>query len=455
MKASAGPRETKRRFDCPGLCRGRRLASGRVRGGVRLTGVFALLSAALAVLCYAHAAPAAAETEPRPENLRLIAGVQSLTARWSVSSTEDLAGFRVRWRQAAAERLPWSAPVERPAGARGYKITGLAPVPYEVLVRAVLTTGGIGGVVTGTGTPLAEEEGQVEEEGQHEEEKGPNEAAVLADPIGPAIPSSGWYLAYADAFAEPLGSGLLHDNTFAPIDTEDGCFCGQSASYSKAVGLASNDQIGPRGLEQLCTYSSEGYGSLKKEYACAGGTTDAAFQFSFAGSGQWAVELYAAWPTCHGNADPGWWVWTDSQEVDFFEGWCFGGPKDWLEANATMPDVTTCCDHFVESVTGTLGFDPSQAYHRYTTVFTPTGSPNPYKVSEYIDGVFRWSFTANLSSAYDGLILTNAMRSGSSPGFKSGTQCFCVRSIALWQDGAHAGAGIKGGGIAPGTTIVP
>jgi hypothetical protein len=28
-----------------------------------------------------------------------------------------------------------------------------------------------------------------------------------------------------------------------------------------------------------------------------------------------------------------------------------------------------------------------------------------------------------------------------------------VRSIAVYQDGAHAGQGVKGGGIAPGTTV--
>jgi hypothetical protein len=383
------------------------------------------------------------------ENLRLIADTDSLTARWSVSSTENLAGFRVRWRPATADGVPWSAPVERPASARGYKIQGLMPVPYEVRVRAVLATEEITGATTAIGTPLAEQESN-EEEGEEApgEQEGPTEAVVLADPIGPALPASGWYLAYADAFGEPLGSGLLHDHTFDPITSEDGCFCGGSGSV--AVARATNAHISANGLELLCTYGE--YGT--KKYACAGGTTDATFEFNYAGVGQWAVELYAAWPTCHGNADPGWWVWTNTQEIDFFEGWCFGGPNGWDESNATMPDVTTCCDHFVQGVTGTLGFDPSLAYHRYTTVFTPTGSPNPYRISEYIDGRTKWSFTANLSSTYDGLILTNAMRSGSSPGTRA-DQCFCVRSIAMWQDGAHAGAGIKGGGIAPGTTVLP
>ena len=146
-------------------------------------------------------------------------------------------------------------------------------------------------------------------------------------------------------------------------------------------------------------------------------------------------------------------MWTGAQEIDFFEGWCFGGAKSWAEANATMPDVTTETDHCLCHVSSTLGFDPSTSgMHRYTAVFTPTGSPNPFKVDQYVDGVFRWSFNANLDSVSDGLILTNGMH-GDNPGFTSGEQCLCTRSIAFYQDGAHAGQGIKGGGIAPGTVV--
>src|SRR5207302_9394717 len=93
-----------------------------------------------------------------PVGLKVAAAIGSLTASWGVSTTEGLEGFRVRWRSLAEPGLPWSAPVELPAGARRYTITGLSAQPYEVKVRAILTGGVMGASVTGTGTPLPTEE---------------------------------------------------------------------------------------------------------------------------------------------------------------------------------------------------------------------------------------------------------------------------------------------------------
>jgi hypothetical protein len=56
--------------------------------------------------------------------------------------------------------------------------------------------------------------------------------------------------------------------------------------------------------------------------------------------------------------------------------------------------------------------------------------------------------------------MTNALRdqtptSGPNPypGFSSGTRTFAARSIAVYEDGAHAGLNVSGGGVAPGTTV--
>jgi hypothetical protein len=426
----------------------------RVRQRARLRVLFVLAAVTLASL---GATPAGAEGTTAPVSLRAIPAEESLLLRWGATSTVRFEGFRVRFRPLTPTGT-WSKPIDLPATRRGYSIRGLSAQPYEIRVRTILVGGALGGAAMVTATPL-EGTGGKEEEPEKEkekEEKGkeetPGEGAVVgAAPVGPPAPLGGWHVGYADAFGAPLGSGPGQDHTFVPITAPDGCFCGASPGYSATVALASNAKIGPNGLELQCTHGSYELSGVKKNYACAGGTTDSAFEFNFAGVGEWAVELYAAWPSCHGDADPGWWVWTNPQEIDFFEGWCFGGPKSWAESNATMPDVTTCCDHGLVGVTGTLGFDPSKGYHRYTTVFTPTVG-STYLVTEYIDGLLRWSFTASLDSVTDGLILTNGMRD-SNPGFTSGVQCYCVRSIAFYQDAAHAGQGIKGGGIAPGTTV--
>jgi hypothetical protein len=60
------------------------------------------------------------------------------------------------------------------------------------------------------------------------------------------------------------------------------------------------------------------------------------------------------------------------------------------------------------------------------------------------------------------LLLSNAIRDASStmspnpyPEFSTPgeTRTFDARSIAVYQDGAHAGLNVTGGGVAPGTTV--
>ena len=116
-----------------------------------------------------------------------------------------------------------------------------------------------------------------------------------------------------------------------------------------------------------------------------------------------------------------------------------------------MPVVVGQHDFELDPVTIALGFDPSAAYHRYTTAFIPIGG-STFHVVEYVDGTERSSFDASLANTSDGPILSNALRQPAGGGYAS-PDVMSVRSIAVYQDGAHAGQGVKGGGIAPGTTV--
>jgi hypothetical protein len=265
------------------------------------------------------------------------------------------------------------------------------------------------------------------------------------------LPSGGWRLAYADAFGAGLGSGLGQDDTIVAGEGENGC-CGNANEI--AVERKDEVRVGPEGLELLCSYNAAGYGTSKRSYACSGITTDAAFEYTTGGSSTIAVECYCRWPVTTGGADPGFWSYTGNEEIDYFEGWGYGpGVTSWASTNAGagMPVITKPYhDHGVQPVTSGLGFDPSAGFHRYTTVMAPSGGE--YLVSEYIDGVLRWSFNATIYEAKDGLIVSDAMRE-SGAGFTSGSRSFTIRSIAVWQDGAHAGQGMQGGGIAPGTIV--
>ncbi|HEX5223717.1 MAG TPA: right-handed parallel beta-helix repeat-containing protein [Solirubrobacteraceae bacterium] len=95
--------------------------------------------------------------KPAVSNLSAIPGPESLTARWSVTTTENLAGFRVRYRPSAAPLAPWSAPVDLKPGVRRYPISGLTVQPYQVLVRALTVDGTLGGAQIVTGVPLPPE----------------------------------------------------------------------------------------------------------------------------------------------------------------------------------------------------------------------------------------------------------------------------------------------------------
>jgi hypothetical protein len=142
----------------------------RMRYGPRLAAPSRLIApATLAVLATALAisASASAARQALVTNLRITPGPGSLALRWGVSRHAPVSGFRIRWRAAVPLgglldeslqplALSWSTPVETKAGARRYTITGLAPEPYEVTVRAISTSGG-GGQVKGVGTPLSGE----------------------------------------------------------------------------------------------------------------------------------------------------------------------------------------------------------------------------------------------------------------------------------------------------------
>jgi hypothetical protein len=148
----------------------------------------ALACVLCAALATAGGAGAASPQQPTPSNLRITPGAGSLSIRWGVTNRAELAGFRLRVRAAASSVLqegttlqpltmPWNAPIELPARARRYMITGLSQQPYEVRIRA-LATGGGGGTAKAVATPLAPEAEETEEPPQEEpphEEEPPKE----------------------------------------------------------------------------------------------------------------------------------------------------------------------------------------------------------------------------------------------------------------------------------------
>ena len=415
--------------------------------------------AALATLLVAAAAgPSAQASVPAPTELRALPREEALLARWRVTSSEGLAGFRVRYRPVAAVAKPWSAAIERPASARSATIAGLRVRRYEVMVRAVLSGGRAGGMMTAIGKPLpgAEEEPPQEEPPLEEPpgEEPPLTGTVASVPVGLPVPAGGWQVVFADAFASPLGV----DTFWERPSKNNGC-CGNGDEI--AIERPSQARVTLEGLKLVCEYLStpvEG-----RHYSCGGiRTTNSSFSIrSFSGA-TYALEVVCKWPPNTNEADPG--VWIDGSESPYGEqeidapfegfGWHDNGSHEY---GAAMPQVVHGWGHTIfteEGVVRALGFDPTKAFHRYTTLIKP-GASGKTKLATYVDGVFKWSgeTTTPAGAVWQHAILTYALRSSAAPsGFTSGQRAFTIRSDAFY---ASAGAPLQGGGIAPGTLLVP
>jgi hypothetical protein len=416
----------------------------------------------LAVLPMLLLAGLAAQTSlgsvPAPEELRVLPREEALLVRWRVTSSEGLAGFRVRYRPVAAVRKPWTASIKRPAGARSLTIAGLRVRRYEVMVRAVLSGGRAGGMVTAIGKPLprAEEEPPKEEPPKEEppKEEPPLERTVASVPLGLPVPAGGWQVVFADAFASPLDI----DTFWERPSKNNGC-CGNGDEI--AIERPSQDRVTPEGLKLVCEYLStpvEG-----RHYSCGGiRTTNGRFSIRAFSGATYALEVVCKWPPNTNEADPG--VWIDGSEPPFgeqeidapFEGFGWNDNDNGShEYGAVMPQVVHGWGHSIlrsEGVKEALGFDPTQGFHRYTTLIKP-GVSGKTKLAAYVDGVFKWSgeTTTPAGAVWQHAILTYALRSSAAPsGFTSGQRAFTIRSDAFY---ASIGAPVQGGGIAPGTLL--
>ncbi len=335
------------------------------------------------------------------------------------------------------------------------------------------TSGSSGGGPT-LSAPVKEETAPVKEAPAKEETSGsPSSAAarVNATPTGPGAPAGGWHVAFADGFGAQLGTGPGQDNFwFAnrgccndnPAKDFNGDNTNELESYNSSQvsvnsnGLALTDTYAPNREPAEGSYPVRNYVSGTVRTMPVAGYQP--FTWKPGGGETWAFECVCKMPPYFQGLDVGWWttdkVWSD--EVDFFESWTESQPNagEALLGSAWIYETQPL--HSVESWTSLWRrFDPAAAFHRYTTVITSNDT-----IEQYIDGVHVYSYGPPSHLAAEPqmfLILSNAIRSdnGSNPDaqFTSGSRAFQIRSIAVYEDGNHAGQGVTGGGVAPGTTV--
>jgi hypothetical protein len=290
-------------------------------------------------------------------------------------------------------------------------------------------------------------------------------STVSAGPSGPPTPASGWSIAYADAFGAPLGTGPGHDNTFFANNCGLRINCsGFNANELEVMNPSAVLQTA-EGLKLTCTYTQAAQSPGAKHYVCGTvrGQAEGHFPgYSFfrwsPGKGQTLVfQAVAKFPPNTDEADPAWWSsgppWNDT-EIDFFEGggWSFQHTTGWktdplFTAWFARPLLTASSPGFAS--------DPSLAYHTYTFQLS---AKNTYSV--WIDGVRQaWATDVGPASpdlsAKTTLVLSYALRTCTpcKSGFLGGSREFDVRSVAVYEDRAHAGVGTENGGLAPGTVV--
>jgi len=280
-------------------------------------------------------------------------------------------------------------------------------------------------------------------------------------------------VAFADGFGAPIGTGAGQDNFWYP---NEGNCCNASEDKSGNNGNelevynSSQVKVGSEGLELVDSY----WPNRQPGKNYVSGAVQTFSQYTAVGyrpftwepnhGETWAFECYCRLPVNTGEVDPGWWStdWSWHDEFDYFEEW---GWSKWTSPAPT--GVTWIYEtsglHMMQSWHSLyLLFDPSVGFHRYTTVINHNNT-----VEEYIDGVRQtWLGTngilpapPHVTAAKMALILSNALRQpdgtsgGTAPSFTSGSRYFDARSIAVYQDGGHAGQNVEGGGIAPGTVV--
>ncbi len=286
---------------------------------------------------------------------------------------------------------------------------------------------------------------------------------VSRTPTGPSTPAGGWSVVYADAFGAPLGSGRGHDNTWFPNNCTRTTNCHGFNEDEMEVMNPKAASVTPQGLRLTCTYTAAAQSPGAKHYVCGmlRGQNQGLRGYRFftwaPGKGQTLVfEAVAKLPPNTGEADPGWWTagppWNDT-EVDFFEG---GGASGSHSTGWRTDELYTAwfAPPMLTANKWGFGEDPSLAFHTYTFEIT---AANTYSV--WIDGRLQpWATNVGPArpdlAARTTLVLSYALREcHCQTGFTSGTREFDVKSVAVYEDTAHRGVGIKNGGIPVGTVV--
>lgn len=386
-----------------------------------------------------------------PTNLTLAESATTITASWGASATAGLGGWKVYWRKKGVLGWPGAQAAVIPAATLQYRITGLEPgAEYEVQVRALEGQGAL----TATGKTVAPEVPPPPGEG----------IPVASVPAG--VPGS-WHPEFADGFGAPFGTAPGEDNLWFPNNSGSVVDAYTHGDNSDELQVYNGSQVSVdgEGLRLRCLHSTNVGGTGKNFVSgvlngsvSSAGAAYKLFRWKPTAGQAFAFEIVWKLPVNTGEMDPAFWsldpAWT--AELDHPEGWGWGHPE-YAFGIPVWIYKTPSSSVRVESGWGKnpLGFDPTTAFHKFTTVMNADGS-----LDFYTDGTHRWHCEkppGEPNRPWMGMVVQNALRSNSSgyvSGFTSGFRDLQVRSVAVYTDAAHAGQNVQNAAVAPGTRLV-
>lgn len=280
-------------------------------------------------------------------------------------------------------------------------------------------------------------------------------------PSGPATPAGGWSVAMADDFNAPLGTGAGEDNLWYPNQnwSPAGSNAAGDQTYETESYNASQVSVSGGNLALTAKYDPNTNSLGANETYLSGMVTSPVgiqsgykgFTWTPGGGETWAFEIDCQFPVDTNDLFNAFWSSTETNwtnEHDFFEGHDTTGQidSDWIYDTAAYGTA-----NFQDWYEGQLPFTPSSAMHRYTYVIYPDNT-----WSLFVDGVLQtWVGNNGVSPSHTTdtnpmQIIMNYALDGTS---NTTTRSFLINSIAVYEDGDHAGQNISGGGLAPGTSI--
>lgn len=296
---------------------------------------------------------------------------------------------------------------------------------------------------------------------------------LAAAPSGPAVPSQGWTVAFADTFS----NGSIDTNFWVPnrcpmanVNTNQLGDNGNNNEYFNASQVT----CGTDGLSLTCAYQvsgkNDGAGNpidylsgyiQSRPAAVQSGYAPTGFSWQADTSTMWAFEIVCTLPPTSVGCGSDWNFWsTDnpkwSIEIDFFEIWGWT-PKSGGNFFSMTP-ITWIYN------TGSLSLNQEAYYsnsgpampaavtdgleHRWTWLFNPSTK----RVQPYIDGTALGSGIAYPSSFTNGWMSLIAEAATRVDTTITTTRVYKIRSIAAYYRTGDP-AKIQGGGLAAGTTV--